>query len=56
MNIRKFKITKPVDIYGNEFKPELKEYDLVYTHELFVALGVQGIVLRQISWDNVQEI
>lgn len=53
---RKMKIVMPIDIYGNSFEPELDEYEVIYTHEVFVALGIQGSVLRKVIWQNVEEI
>lgn len=53
MKQRRMKIVTPVDIYGTTFKPELEVYEVIYTHELYVALGICGIVLRKVPWNCV---
>lgn len=52
---RYMKIVNAVDIYGEKFIPKHPYYDVIYTHEKFVALGIDGHVMHKIAWENVEE-
>lgn len=53
---RLMKIINAVDIEGNKFIPQYSYYEVIYTHDKYVALGFKGKVLHCISWDNVEDI
>lgn len=52
---RFMRIIKAKDIFGKEFVPTYPYYDIIYTHEKFVALGIDGIVMYCMNWDNVED-
>ncbi len=53
--MRLMRIIKPIDIDGKKFVPTYPYYEVLWTHDKFVALGVEGMVLHKIPWDNVEE-
>ena len=54
-NKRLMKIINGVDIFGNRFVPSYQYYEVVYTHDKYVALGFDHRVLYCVSWDNVED-
>ena len=55
MNKRFVRIINPIDIYGNSFIPKHIRYEIIWTHEKFVAIGIEGIVLYKIRWEDIEE-
>ena len=49
------RIIKAKDIFGKEFIPTCPYYEVIYTHEKFVALGIDDIVIHCMNWDNVED-
>ena len=54
-NKRLMKIINGIDIFGNKFVPSYPCYEVVYTHDKYVALGFDHTVLYCVSWDNVED-
>lgn len=54
-NKRLMKIINGIDIFGNKFIPSYPCYEVVYTHDKYVALGFDHMVLYCLSWDNVED-
>ena len=52
---RFMRIIKDKDIFGKEFIPTCPYYEVIYTHEKFVALGIDDIVIHCMNWDNVED-
>ena len=52
---RFMRIIKAKDIFGKEFIPTYSYYEVVYTNEKFVALGIDGIVMYRMNWDDVED-
>lgn len=54
-NNRLMKIINGVDIFRNKFIPTCPYYEVVYTHEKYVALGFNHRILYCMPWDNVED-
>ena len=52
---RFMRIIKAKDIIGKEFVPTYPYYEVIYTHEKFVALGIDDTVIHCMNWDNVED-
>ena len=52
---RFMRIIKAKDIFGKEFVPTYPYYEVIYSHETFVALGIDDIVIHCMNWDNVED-
>ena len=52
---RFMRIIKAKDIFGRDFIPTYPYYEVIYTHENFVALGIDDIVIHCMNWDNVED-
>lgn len=55
MNKRFMRIINPIDIYGNSFIPKHIRYEVLWTHDKFVAIGIEGIVLHKMRWEDVED-
>lgn len=47
-------ITVFKDIYGRKIPSFVGEYDVIYCHEDYVAVGLAGREFYKIPWDNVE--
>ena len=52
---RFMRIIKAKDIFGKEFIPTYPYYEVIYINENFVTLGIDGIAMYCINWDNVED-
>lgn len=52
---RFMRIIKAKDTFGKEFIPTYPYYEVIYTNEKFVALGIDGIVMYRMNWDDVED-
>ena len=50
---RFMRIIKAKDIFGKKFIPTYPYYEVIYTNEKFVALGIDGIVMYRIKMENM---
>lgn len=52
---RFMRIIKAKDIFGRKFIPTYPYYEVIYTNEKFVALGIDDVVMYCMNWDNVED-
>lgn len=52
---RYMRILNAVDIYGEKFIPKCARYEVIYTHDKYVALGIDGQVLYLMHWEDVED-
>lgn len=52
---RYMRILNAVDIYGEKFIPKYVRYEVIYTHDKYVALGIDGQVLYLMYWEDVED-
>lgn len=52
---RFMRIIKAKDIFGRKFIPTYPYYEVIYTNEKFVALGIDDAVIYCMNWDNVED-
>ena len=52
---RFMRIIKAKDIFGKEFVPTYPYYEVIYVHEKFVSLGIDGIVIHCMNCNNVED-
>ena len=52
---RFMRIITPTDMYGKSFVPEHVRYEVLYTHEKFVVLGIEGMEMYKMRWENVED-
>lgn len=50
------RIIKFKDIYGNDIPSLVRDYEVIYTHENFVAVGLGGREFYKVPWDNVDDL
>lgn len=56
MNKKRFmRIINAKDMFGKEFIPTYPYYEVIYTHEKFAALGIDGVVMYRMDWDDVED-
>ena len=53
---RLMKIINAIDIFGNKFIPKYPSYEVVYTHDKYVALGINHRIMHCVAWENVEDI
>lgn len=53
--MRLMRIINPIDINGDKFVPMYPYYEVIWTHDKFVAIGINGIVLHKMPWQNVKD-
>lgn len=42
-------------MFGKEFISTYSYYEVIYTHEKFAALDIDGVVMYCMDWDNVED-
>lgn len=52
---RFMRIIKAKDIFGRKFIPTYPYYEVIYTNEKFVVLGIDDAVMYCMNWDNVED-
>ena len=52
---RFMRIINAIDMYGKSFIPKHVRYEVLYTHEKFVVLGIDGMEFHKMRWENVED-
>lgn len=49
------KIINAKDMFSKEFIPTYPYYEVIYTREKFAALGIDGVVMYRMDWDDLED-
>lgn len=49
------RIINAVDFYNEKFIPKYPYYEVIYAHEKFAAIGIEGMILYKMNWEDIED-
>lgn len=49
------RIINAVDFYNEKFIPKYPYYEVIYAHEKFAAIGIEGMILYKMHWEDIED-